>query len=167
MDLTDLEEGMPWRPIQDEKDNFKWIDHQDKAFLGTLYAVEPQAKQSSLVVASKMHAILAAVMCPSDNSDSDKREEWVSVDEDSFVKLKSQEKKTGFTHAIRAKSTSVTPKTVAASTGATQDLWLESIYKENENFLMNMAIFHAEPSAVSKFRAQSTWPLPCQMMFVF
>ena len=66
----------------------------------------------------------------------------------------------------KPKNTPVTPKTVAATTGSVREWWLESIYKEIENFLLNMAITDADPALVVKFKAMGKWPLPCQMLFV-
>ena len=47
---------------------------------------------------------------------------------------------------IKAKSIPVSPKTVASSKGAMREKWLQSIYKEIENFLQNMAIDDADPA---------------------
>ena len=67
---------------------------------------------------------------------------------------------------IKAKSIPVTPKAVASSQGAMRERWLVSIYKEIENFLQNMAIEHADPSLVVRWKSSGRWPLPCQMVFV-
>ena len=37
-DLSQLEEGMPWRTIKDEFGKFKWIDHEGRVYQGTPYA---------------------------------------------------------------------------------------------------------------------------------
>ena len=67
---------------------------------------------------------------------------------------------------IKAKSIPVSPKTVASSQGATRERWLQSIYKEVENFLQNMAIDDADPALVVAWKQKGKWPLPCQMVFV-
>ena len=36
-DLNELEKGMPWRTIKDEFGQFKWIDHEDRAYQGNPY----------------------------------------------------------------------------------------------------------------------------------
>ena len=47
------------------------------------------------------------------------------------------------TLTMKAKSVPVTPETVAASTGPVRERWLESTYKDIEDFLLNMAITDA------------------------
>ena len=47
-----------------------------------------------------------------------------------------------------------------------RERWLQSIYKEIENFLQNMAIDDADPALVVAWKQKGKWPLPCQMVFV-
>ena len=47
-----------------------------------------------------------------------------------------------------------------------REKWLPSIYKEIENFLLNMAITDADPALVVNWKNLVKWPLPCQMVFV-
>ena len=70
------------------------------------------------------------------------------------------------TRSSHLRSKPKVPKTVAASTGSARERWLLSIYKEIENFLLNMAITDADPSLIVKFKSMGKWPLPCQMACV-
>ena len=104
--------------------------------------------------------------CPDDVVDTDRRKEVVHHEEvpgEAKLKKQSSDKKTTFT--IKAKSIPVTPKTVAASSGSVREKWLLSIYKDIENFLLNMAITDADPALIVKFKSMGKWPLPCQMVF--
>ena len=47
-DLNKLEKGMPWRTIKDEFGKFKWIDHEGRAYSGTLLSQMLQPRQSLL-----------------------------------------------------------------------------------------------------------------------
>ena len=110
------------------------------------------------------------VTCPSDAPIEKKRKEVVQYEQPS----ESDDKKPKRSHpsdkkpdiVIKAKSIPVSPKTVASSQGAMREKWLESIYKEIENFLQNMAIEDADPSLVVQWKSKGKWPLPCQMVFV-
>ena len=44
-----------------------------------------------------------------------------------------------------------------------RERWLQSIYKEIENFLQNMAIDDADPALVVAWKQKGKWPLPCQI----
>ena len=175
-DLSKLEQGMPWRSIKDECSKFKWIDHEGRVYQGTPFVVDPNAIAKTVFIASTMHAHMhypvlsekPGVTCPSDVQDSEHRKEVVHHEEvpgqSKSKKKNSSDKKSNFT--IKAKSIPVTPKSVAASTGAMREKWLLSIYKEIENFLQNMAITDADPALVIKWKNLGKWPLPCQMVFV-
>ena len=47
-----------------------------------------------------------------------------------------------------------------------RERWLQSICKEIENFLQNMAIDDGDPAQVVAWKQRGKWPLPCQMLFV-
>ena len=176
--LDDLEKDMPWRSIKDELGKFKWLDHTGKIYQGTPYSVEPDITSKQLFVASMMHSSSQSpllrdtpdVTCPSDAPTDQKRREVVQYDHP----LESEDRK--FRKAqpgdsrsnvlIKAKSIPVSPKTVASSQGAMRERWLQSIYKEIENFLSNMAIDDADPALVVAWKQKGKWPLPCQMVFV-
>ena len=158
--------------IQDEFGEYRWIDHEGRMHNGT---PEPDTSARMVFVASMMHAHLHRpvldekpnVTCPNDAVDSDRRNEVAQNGEVPGVpkhKKNLDDKKSTFT--IKAKSIPVTPKTVAASTWSVRERWLISIYKEIENFLLNMAITDAHPSLVVKFKSMGKWPLPCHMVFV-
>ena len=176
-DLNELEKGMPWRTIKDEFGKFKWIGHEDRAYQGNPYSVEPDATTKQIFVASMMHASAGTptlsdtpdVTCPSDLPASECRKEVVHHEQipdqpKSKQKKNASDKKSNFT--IKAKSIPMTPKTVASSQGAMRERWLVSIYKEIESFLQNMAIKDADPSLVVKWKSLGKWPLPCQVVFV-
>ena len=172
------EANMPWRSIRDELGKFKWLDHRGKIYSGIPYSVEPDVNSKQMFVASMMHASSQApvlndvpdVTCPSDPPTSQKRREVVQFDqpaESSDRKPKRIQPNDGKSNVvIKAKSIPVSPKTVASSTGAMREKWLQSIYKEIENFLQNMAIDDADPTLVVAWKQKGKWPLPCQMVFV-
>ena len=131
-----------------------------------------------MFVASMMHSSSHSpvlrntpdVTCPSDAPTDQKRREVVQYDRPS----ESDDRKPRKSHqgdgkpniVIKAKSIPVSPKTVASSQGAMRERWLQSIYKEIENFLQNMAIDDADPALVVAWKQRGKWPLPCQMVFV-
>ena len=176
--LDDLEKNMPWRSIQDELGKFKWLDHTGKIYQGTPFSVEPDITSKQMYVASMMHTSSHSpvlrdtpdVTCPSDAPTDQKRKEVVQYDHpsesDDRKPRKSQLGDSRPNVVIKAKSIPVSPKTVASSQGAMRERWLQSIYKEIENFLQNMAIDDADPALVVAWRQKGKWPLPCQMVFV-
>ena len=161
--------------IQDELGKFKWLDHKGKIYQGTPYSVEPDVTSKQMFVASMMHSSnhspvlsdVPDVTCPSDVSTDHKRREVVQFDhpsESTDRKPKRAQLSDGKSNVvIKAKSIPVSPKTVASSQGAMRERWLQSIYKEIENFLQNMAIDDADPAL---WKQKGKWPLPCQMVFV-
>ena len=168
---------MPWRTVQDEFGKFKWIDHSGRIYHGTPFSVEPDVTSKHVFIASMMHTSVRSpiltdtpdVTCPSDSPDNVKRKEVVHhaeiPDTDDHRHRKSTpDKKSNV--VIKAKSIPVTPKAVASSQGAMRQRWLESIYKEIETFLQNMAIDDADPALVVKWKSMGRWPLRCQMVFV-
>ena len=176
--VDDLEKNMPWRSIKDELGKFKWLDHTGKIYQGTPYSVEPDITSKQMFVASMMHSSSQSpvlrdtpdVTCPSDAPMEQKRREVVQYDHpcesDDRKPRKAQLGDSKSNVVIKAKSTPVSPKTVASSQGAMRERWLQSIYKEIENFLQNMAIDDADPALVVAWRQKGKWPLPCQMVFV-
>ena len=176
--LDDLEKNTPWRSIQDEFGKFKWLDHTGKIYQGTPFSVEPDITSKQMFVASMMHSSshppvlkdTPDVTCPSDVPIDKQRKEVVQYEQPSV----SHDRKSKRSHpsdkktdiVIKAKSIPVSPKTVASSQGAMREKWLESIYKEIENFLQNMAIDDADHSLVLQWKSKGKWPLPCQMVFV-
>ena len=131
-----------------------------------------------MFVASMMHTSSQSpilcdvpdVTCPSDAPVDQKRREVVQFDhpaESHDRKPKRTQLSDGKSNVvIKAKSIPVSPKTVASSQGAMRERWLQSIYKEIENFLQSMAIEDADPALVVAWRQKGKWPLPCQMVFV-
>ena len=176
--LDDLEKNMPWRSIKDELGKFKWLDHTGKIYQGTPYSVEPDITSKQMFFASMMHSSSQSpvlrdtpdVTCPSDAPTEQKRREVVQYDHpwesDDRKPRKAQLGDSKSNVVIKAKSIPVSPKTVASSQGAMRERWLQSIYKEIENFLQNMAIDDADPALVVAWRQKGKWPLPCQMVFV-
>ena len=176
--LDDLEKNMPWRSIKDELGKFKWLDHTGKIYQGTPYSVEPDITSKQMFIASMMHSSSQSpvlrdtpdVTCPSDVPTEQKRREVVQYDHpcepDDRKPRKAQLGDSKSNVVIKAKSIPVSPKTVASSQGAMRERWLQSIYKEIENFLQNMAIDDADPAVVVAWRQKGKWPLPCQMVFV-
>ena len=131
-------------------------------YQGTPYAVEQDLTAQTLFIASMMHAYLAKppnlvqpdVTCPTDAVDNDRRNEVVHHEEvpgQPKHKKSLDDKQSTFT--FKAKSIPVTPRTVAASTGSVRERCLVSIYKEIENFLLNIAMTDADPALVIKFRS--------------
>ena len=109
------------------------------------------------------------VTCPSDFPDSERRKEVVHHEQTPDQPMSRQKKNASDEKSscpIKAKSISVTPKTVASSQGAMRERWLVSIYEAIENFLQNMAIKDADPSLVVKWKGLGKRPLQCQMVFV-
>ena len=151
---------MPWRSIQDELGKFKWLGHKGKIYQGTPYSVEPDVTSKQMFVASRMHTSnhspvlrdVPDVASPSYASTDQKPREVVQFDhpsESNDRKPKRAQLSDGKSNVvIKAKSIPVSPKTVASSQGAMRERWLQSIYKEIENFLQNMAIDDA-PSSFS------------------
>ena len=176
--LDDLEKTMPWRSIQDELGKFKWLDHKGKIYQGTPYSVEPDVTSKQMFVASMMHSSTQSpvlrdvpdVTCPSDAPIDQKRREVVQFDHPSESNdRKPKRAQLGDNKAnvvIKAKSIPASPKTVESSQGAMRERWLQSIDKEIENFLQNMAIDDADPALVVAWKQKGKWPLPCQMVFV-
>ena len=131
-----------------------------------------------MFVASMMHSSSQSpvlrdtpdVTCPSDVPTDQKRREVVQYDHpcepDDRKPRKGQHGDSKSNVVIKAKSIPVSPKTVASSQGAMRERWLQSIYKEIENFLQNMAIDDADPALVVAWKQKGKWPLPCQMVFV-
>ena len=158
--FEDSDANMPWRSIQDELGKFKWVDYKGKIYQGTPYSVEPDVTSKQLFVTSMMHTSRQSpvlrdvpdVTCPSDVPPEQKRRDVVQFDHPA----ESSDRKPKRTHlsdgksnvVIKAKSIPVSPKTVASSQGAMRERWLQSIYKEIENFLQNMAIDDADPALV-------------------
>ena len=96
---------------------------------------------------------------------NDRRKEVVHHEEapgEAKLKENSGDKRTTFT--IKAKSSPVTPKTVAVSAASVRKMWLLSIQKGIESFLQNMAINDADPALVVKFKSMGKWSLPWQMV---
>ena len=176
--LDELEKNMPWRSIKDELGKFKWLDHTGKIYQGTPYSVEPDITSKQMFMASMMHSSSQSpvlrdtpdVTCPSDAPTDHKRREVVQYDHPAESNdrkpRKAQLGDSKSNVVIKAKSIPVSPKTVASSQGAMRERWLQSIYKEIENFLQNMAIDDADPALVVAWRQKGKWPLPCQMVFV-
>ena len=54
-DLSELEQGMPWRSVQDEFGKFKWIGHVGRIYHGTPFSVEPDITSKHVFIASMMH----------------------------------------------------------------------------------------------------------------
>ena len=110
------------------------------------------------------------VKCPSDAPTDQKRREVVQYDHplesEDRKPRKAQPGDSKSNVVIKAKSIPVSPKTVASSQGAMRERWLQSIYKEIENFLSNMAIDDADPALVVAWKQKGKWPLPCQMVLV-
>ena len=57
-ELTDPENGMPCRTIQDEFGKYRLIDHEGGMYNGTPYSVEPDATARTVLIANMMHAHL-------------------------------------------------------------------------------------------------------------
>ena len=163
------EANMPWRSIRDELGKFKWLDHRGKIYSGIPYSVEPDVNSKQMFVVSMMHASSQApvlkdvpdVTCPSDPPTSQKRREVVQFDQpaaSSDRKPKRIQPNDGKSNVvIKAKSIPVSPKTVASSTGAMREKWLQSIYKEIENFLQNMAIDDVKKAIYGLREAPRLW----------
>ena len=142
-DMDADREAMPWRAFKDAVGKYKWLDYRGVEYLGTPYAIDAVDIQYLRAEAS--------------------RQEIVYVDEEApetSVTSKVPEV------TIQAKSVPVSPKDVASSAGDKRQKWLESIYREMENFTRNMAIIDASPEIIAEFRSRGKWPLPCQMVFV-
>ena len=159
---------MPCRSVQDGFGKYGWVDHEGRMYQVTPCAIEQDPADKTLFVVSVRHANTVKpttnapdVTCPGDVVDDDRRDEVLHREE--MKKFKADKKSIC---TIKAKSTPVTPKTVAASTGPVKERWLQLIYKKIENFLLNMAITDADPALVVKFKSMGRWPLPCQMVFV-
>ena len=154
------------------------LDHAGKIYQGTPFSVEPDITSKQMFVASMMHSSghspvlkdTSDVTCPSDAPTDKKRKEVVQYEQppepDDGKSKKSHPSDNKSNIVIKAKSIPISPKTVASSQGAMREKWLESIYKEIENFLQNMAIEDADPSLVVEWKQKGKWPLPCQMVFV-
>ena len=118
---------MPWRSIQDEFGKFKWIDHAGRIYQGTPFSVEPDITSKHVFIASMMHTSsrhpvlrdTPDVTCPSDYTESEKRQEVVHHDQipDYDVSKRrrqhANDKKSNV--VIKAKSIPVTPKRSFAS----------------------------------------------------
>ena len=160
---------------QDELGKFKRLDHTGKIYQGTPYSVEPDITSKQMFFPSMMHSSSQSpvlrdtpdVTCPSDAPTEQKRREVVQYDHpcesDDRKPRKAQLGDSKSNVVIKAKSIPVSPKTVASSQGAMRERWLQSIYKEIENFLQNMAIDDADPALVVAWKQKGKWPLPCQI----
>ena len=127
---------MAWRSIQDELGKFKWLHHTGKIYQGTPFSVEPDITSRQMFVASMMHSSSHSpalrdtpdVTCPSDAPTDQKRREVVQYDHpsepDDRKPRKPQLGDSKPNIVIKAKSTPVSPKTVASSQGAMRERWL-------------------------------------------